>query len=131
YYYIAIYDPFAAPDAARVKGVVRAPFTLRYEEWSDRAVTITAELRGSVSYVPPREYTGIPVRDILDRAQPKDDATILRVIAEDGYEARFELASVLNDETLVLSLDDGRLRLIAAAYDGAHWVRRVTSLVIE
>lgn len=131
YYYIAVYDPFAAPDTARVQGAVLAPFTLRYEEWSDRAVTITAELRGSVSYVPPREYTGIPLRKIIDHAQPKDDATTLRVIAEDGYEARFELASVIDDETLVLSLDDGRLRLIAAAYDGAHWVRRVTSLVIQ
>jgi len=131
YYYIAVYDPFAAPDAARIKGAVSAPFTVRYEEWSDRLVTITAELRGSVSYVPPSEYTGIPLPAILDRARPKDDATTLRVIADDGYEARFELASVLNDDALVLSLDGGRLRLIAAAYDGAHWVRRVTSLVVQ
>ena len=131
YYYIAIYDPFASPDAARVKGAVLEPFTLRYGEWSDRLVTITAELRGSVSYVPPRDYTGIPLRQILDRARPKDDATTLRVIAEDGYEARFGLSSVLKDETLVLSLDEGRLWLIAAAYDGAHWVKRVTSLVVQ
>jgi len=131
YYYIAVYDPFAAPDAARIKGAVSAPFTVRYEEWSDRLVTITAELRGSVSYVPSSEYTGIPLPAILDRARPKDDATTLRVIADDGYEARFELASVLKDDALVLSLDGGRLRLIAAAYDGAHWVRRVTSLVVQ
>ena len=131
YYYIAVYDPFVAPDAARIQGAVLAPFTLRYDEWSDREITITAELRGSVSYVPSRAYTGIPLRDILDRAQPEDDATALRVIAKDGYEARFELVSVLDDETLILSLDDGQLRLIAAEYDGALWVRRVTSLVIQ
>lgn len=131
YYYIAVSDPFAPSGAAQIQGAVEAPYTFRYNEWPEQAVAVTAELRGSTSYVPPREYTGIPLRAVLAQAKPKADATTVRVIAEDGYEASFDIASVLDDEAIILSLDTGQLRLIAASYDGAHWVRRVTKIVVR
>ncbi len=131
YYYIAVYDPFAVPDAARIQGAVQAPYTFRYGDWIGQAITVTAELRGSVSYVPSREYTGIPLRAVLAEARPKAEATTVRVIAEDGYEASFDLRLLSGDEAVLLSLDQGRLRLIAAAYDGSHWVKQVTRIVVS
>jgi len=53
------------------------------------------------------------------------------VIAEDGYEASFDLVAVLGDDRMILAIDNGRLRLIAAGYDGAYWVRRVSRIVVR
>jgi len=131
WYYVAIYDPFTAPDAARITGAVEAPYTFHYGDWDGDTVTVTAELRGSVTSVPPRPYTGVQLRDLLARAKPTIGAAAVRVVAGDGYEARFTLSAVEQDATLLLTLTDGRLQLVAAAYDGAHWVKRVTKIVVE
>lgn len=131
YYYTSVYDPFSTPDRARIEGDVSSPYTFCYSDWEDKAVTITAELRGSSTYVPPKDYTGVPLVDLLERAQPKEGAGTVLVIAKDGYEASFDLPAVLGDETVILSLDRGRLRLIAAKYEGAYWVRRVSRIVVR
>ncbi len=131
YYYVAVYEPFADPGSARIAGLVKNPYTFAFGEWDGESTTVTAEMIGSVTYVPPAEYTGVLVYEILARTDPRPDATGLRVIADDGYEVRFDLDRVMDDEELLLILEGDRLRLVAAAYDGSHWVRRVTRLVVE
>jgi len=131
YYYVEVYDPFADPGSARVAGAVEHPYTFFFNSWEGEQVTIVAELRGSVSYVPPTEYSGIPLYAILERAGPRPEARTVRVIADDGYEAAFDLRSALDDEQLLLTRDGERLRLVAGAYDGGKWVRRVSRLVVE
>jgi len=131
YYYVAVYDPFEAPGAARVSGSVDDPYTFSFDEWGEETSTVIAELIGSVSYVPPTEYTGVLVHEILSRAGPRPEATGLRVIADDGYEVRFDLGRVMDDEGLLLILEGDRLRLVAASYDGSYWVKRVTRLVVD
>jgi energy-coupling factor transport system substrate-specific component len=131
YYYTSVFDPFSSPDSARVEGALSAPYTFRYSDWEDRAVTITAELRGSSTYVTSQEYTGVPLSLILEEGKPKEGAQTVRVIAEDGYETNFDLSAILIDDRVILSLESGRLRLIAAGYDGAYWVRRVRRIVVR
>lgn len=131
YYYVNVYDPFAAPDEALVGGAVDAPFTFRYGDWDGEERTVRAELQGSVTYVPPRDYAGIPLVEVLESARPRDGVTSVRVIADDGYEAAFEWEAIRSDPDVLLALDEGRLRLVAPGYDGAYWVRRVTRLVVE
>jgi len=132
YYYVAVYEPFTPSRSVRIVGAVEAPYTFVFDAWDGETATVTAELRGSVTYVPPTAYTGVLVRDILDRARPAPDATRIRVIADDGFEAEFDLDAVTSDATFLLALDEGRrMRLIAAAYDGGCWVRRVTRVVVE
>ncbi len=131
YYYVSVYDPFAAPGEARVSGAVDAPFTFRYGDWDGGERTVRAELRGSSTYAPPRDYVGVPLLDVLEGARPRPDASSVRVIADDGYEAVFEWDAIRSNPDVLVTLDDGRLRLVAPGYDGAYWVRRVTSLVVE
>ena len=131
YYYVAVYEPFTPPGAVRVTGDVEVPYTFVFDSWEGETATVTAELRGSVTYVPPTAYTGVLVREILGRAGPASDADRVRVIADDGFEADFDLDAVMNDEEFLLTLDEDRARLIAAAYDGGRWVERVTRIVIE
>ena len=94
-------------------------------------MTIIAELRGSSTYVPTQEYTGIPLSLILEKGKPKEGAETVKVVSEDGYEASFDLVAVLGDDRVILAIDNGRLRLIAAGYDGAYWVRRVSRIVVR
>ena len=131
YYYTSVYDPFSSPDSARVEGAVSSPYTFSYQDWEDRSVTIVAELRGSSTYVPPQEYTGVPLSLILKESEPQEGAKTALVIADDGYQASFDLPDIISDELMVVSLDDGQLRLIAGKYDGAYWVRKVRRIVVR
>jgi ABC-type thiamin/hydroxymethylpyrimidine transport system permease subunit len=131
YYYVEVTEPFVVPGAAKIEGAVSAPYVFRYSEWSDRAVIVRAELRGSVSYVPPQNYAGVPLFAVLEAARPNADAITVRVVADDGYEARFDFQAVLEDAEMILALDSNRLRLVAANYDGSYWVRRVTRVVVQ
>jgi len=131
FYYVSVFDPFAAPDEARIAGEVETPFTFRYAEWIGDEETVNAELRGSSTYVPARDYTGVPLVDVLTAAQPHRETVIVRVIADDGYEATFDLDDVGSESGVLLTLDEGRLRLVAPGHDGAYWVRRVTRIVVE
>ncbi|MFC2108857.1 ECF transporter S component [Candidatus Bipolaricaulota bacterium] len=130
-YYVEVYDPFATPDAVSIEGSVSSPYVYRPSEWDGSVVTITAELRGSTMTVPPRQYTGSLLREVVVRATPEDTAATLRVIASDGYEIELEWSEVLLDEELLLTLDDGSVRLVAAAYDGAYWVQQVRRIVVR
>lgn len=130
-YYVEVYDPFTAPDAVSIEGSVSSPYVYRPSEWTGDAVTITAELRGSTTTVPARQYTGPLLREIVVRAAPESTATTLRVIASDGYEIELEWETVLSDEELLLTLDGGSVRLVAAAYDGAYWVQKVRRIVVQ
>jgi len=131
YYYIEVFDPFSDPASAEIRGEVAEPYTLRYSEWTDRETTINTEMQGSVTYIPPADYTGVPLQLVLTEAQPTTNASTVRVVAGDGYEASFDLQAVLANERIVLTLEDDALRLVAAGYDGSHWVRQVSRIVIE
>jgi len=128
YYFTFVYT--VSGDTVSVEGMLDSPYEFRYEGLDDREVTITAELIGSVTYVAPRDYTGIPLRDILGEAAPLPEATVVRVHGSDGYYAPFNLADVMADETLILTVEDGDYGLVAAAYDGAYWVEDVVKIEV-
>jgi energy-coupling factor transport system substrate-specific component len=131
YFYLEVARPAPGPNSAAVSGDVAAPYTFSYAEWSAEARTVRTELRGSVSYVPPADYTGVPLRLVLERAAPRSSATRVRVAAADGYEASFQLHDVATDVDLLLTAEGKSLRLVAPGRDGALWVREVVRLVIE
>ncbi|MCK5246393.1 hypothetical protein KAR02_05815, partial [Candidatus Bipolaricaulota bacterium] len=126
-----VYDPFAAPDAVSIEGAVSLPYVLVLSDAEADTVTITAELRGSTMTIPARDYTGLLLRRVIERATPDDGVTVLRVIASDGYEIELEWEAVQSDEELLLILEDGNIRLVAAAYDGAYWVQQVRRIVVK
>lgn len=131
YYYVRVANPFASLDQAKVEGAVDVPFTFRYSNWLDKVETVTAELRGSVTYVPLQAYRGVPLAVLLERGVPRPEAKTVEVIGADGYTASFELAAILAGKRVLLSTERGQLRLIAAGYDGAYWVDRVTRVVVH
>jgi ABC-type thiamin/hydroxymethylpyrimidine transport system permease subunit len=131
YFYLEVARPAVGPNSAAVSGDVAAPYTFSYAGWSAEARTVRAELRGSASYVPPADYTGIPLRLVLERAAPRPGAARVRVLAADGYEASFLLRDVAADADLLLTAEGKSLRLVAPGRDGALWVREVVRVVVE
>ncbi len=45
--------------------------TFYLEDFKDYETTITAELKGQVTNVPEKDYTGIPVSIIIEKSNPK------------------------------------------------------------
>ncbi|MFX1319839.1 MAG: ECF transporter S component [Promethearchaeota archaeon] len=128
-YAVFVWRPVLDSLSCEVVGQVSHPFRFSYFSYSSQEVTIEAELIGSVTHLPPQNYTGIPLPVILADAQPATSATTLQVISYDGYRATFNLTAVLSDSEIILVIDDG-LRLVAKNYPGWFWVQKVVSFVI-
>jgi len=129
YYFMFI---FALPvGTVAIQGTVEEPFDFIYSDYSDVEITINAELIGSVTYVSPRNYTGVPLSVILADATPADQATEVIVRASDGYFVVFAFEDVMADDRLILIQEYGEFRLIAADYDGAYWIRQVIEIEVR
>lgn len=131
YYYTIVYEPFWTGPVCRVEGRVTSPYDYRYTDFQDRVVTVNAELKGQVTYKPASDYTGVRLKDILERANPDDEAVQLKVIASDGYEVAFDLKEVMQDDAIILIIDEDSYQVVAANYDGGYWVKKVSRLVVD
>jgi len=129
YYFTNVYT--TGSDSVHIEGAVSSPYDFHYSAYSDHEVTVNAELIGSVTHVAPRNYTGVPVDFIVSRAGPDGSATEVVVLGSDGYSAIFPLDSVMGDDTLILTLENGSYRIVAPQYDGAYWVEQVVTIEVR
>lgn len=131
YYYAVVFEPPWSGPQCKVEGLVENEMTFTLAQMSEYETTIEAELKGDYTHIPMQEYTGIPVKDILKEAGPLPDASVVKVIATDGYEVSFELQDVLNDDKMILIQEEDTLRLVAGNYEGGYWVRMVSKIKVE
>jgi ABC-type thiamin/hydroxymethylpyrimidine transport system permease subunit len=130
YYFFAVYHPPGAT-SVDVMGQVNEPFEFVYSDFKDREVTFNAELNGSVTHVSSRNYTGIPLRPILELAAPRAGADQIVIVGSDGYSAVFRLADALSDDRLIIAEGGTGLRIVAANYEGAYWVENVVKIEVR
>ena len=114
-----------------MEGAVEKPLTFQLSDFKQHETTITAELKGEFTHVPPQEYTGIPLSIIIQEASPLARAEKLSIIATDGYKVDFSLQEVLGDSQLLLIREEDMLRLIAGNYEGGYWVKMVNRIILE
>ena len=131
YYFAVVFEPPWAGPHCQVEGAVGNPYSFQITEFSQHEKTITAELTGQISHVPPQDYTGVPLGIIVQESSPLPEAANLKVMASDGYIVEFDLQAVLNDERMLLIKEGDMLRLIAGNYDGGHWVKMVNRIIVE
>ncbi len=131
YYYAAVFEPPWTGPRCQVEGAVENPLSFQLSHFEHYETTITAELKGQVSHVPSREYTGIPLKTIIQEASPLENAARVKVMATDGYVVEFDLQKVLKDDQMLLVREGDMLRLIAGNYDGGYWVKLVNRMVVE
>ena len=122
----------------RVTGHVEREIVLDYDEIAAHEARITATLDCTGGWHSTQHWTGIPLRQILDRAGLKAEAASFTVRSVTGYNRRFSideseellLATIVGDETL--SHRHGfPLRLVAPGRRGYQWVKWVTALEVN
>jgi DMSO/TMAO reductase YedYZ molybdopterin-dependent catalytic subunit len=91
-------------------------------------VTVEATLRQTTS-----RYTGVPIREIIARADPKADEGLVLIEASDGYAFFVTLEEVEENESLVLAVrgrgDEASYHVVGAESSKA-WVRNVTQMTV-
>ena len=69
------------------------------------------------------EVTGIPVKEIIEYAKPKDGANILSPIGSDGYDyAQMSLKWLTDNDALIITEMDGETLLPTQGYPCMIWV---------
>lgn len=90
-------------------------------------------------------YTGIPVRDILEQADVAENATSVYIQAADGYGTTLTLQEVMQNENIILAYEkdgepmkslteggEGPIRLVIATDEYAQrWIKCVTVIKIR
>jgi len=130
YYSVAVAQVFSDPYSCKVTGLVENPFTYSPQAFVGQEVTVQAELQGVNIHLDPANYTGILLSTILEAAIPIAETTGVRIMARDGYTILLDLDEVMADPRLLLTEAEDGLWLIASNYDGALWIRMVTTLEV-
>ncbi|HIH00586.1 TPA: hypothetical protein HA259_00635 [Thermoplasmata archaeon] len=128
-YYFMFVFVLPGGDTISVEGNVQNPYDFSYEDFVDYEVVVNAELVGTVTYVPPRNYTGVLLSTVLFHADPEDGATEVVVTASDGYYVVFNLADVLADDGMIIVDEGDSFRIVADSYEGGYWVEGI--VVVE
>jgi ABC-type thiamin/hydroxymethylpyrimidine transport system permease subunit len=116
------------PATVHVGGAVAAPFDYPTEH-SDLG---PATAKGTLLEVT-AQYNGVPLRDLLARAEPQPGATLLLVRASDGYAFFIGMDEVRDNGALLLSPQgegDEVSYNIVGAQNSKAWVRGVDELVV-
>lgn len=116
------------PATIHVGGAVAAPYDYPLEHGDIPQVTAEGTLRDVTS-----RYTGVPVRDLLARAQPQSGAALLLIQASDGYAFFVSMDEVQDNASLLLAPQgkgqDASYNVVGAENSKA-WVRGVSELTV-
>ena len=116
------------PATVHIGGAVATPYDYPAEHGDLGATTAEGTLREVTA-----SYQGVPVRDLLARAQPQPGASLLLVRATDGYAFFIGLDEVRGNDALLLSPQgegDQASYNIVGAMNSKAWVRGVEELVV-
>ena len=116
------------PPTIHVGGSVAEPYEFPTEAGEMESITIEGTLRDVT-----RSYTGVPLQEIIARAQPEENAAMVLVTASDGYAFFVSMDEIRANERLLLAPqgegDDASYNLVGAENSKA-WVRGVSKLTV-
>jgi DMSO/TMAO reductase YedYZ molybdopterin-dependent catalytic subunit len=116
------------PATIHVGGAVQAPYDYPVEHGDIPLITAEATLRNVTT-----RYSGVPVRELVDRAQPQPDASLLLIQASDGYAFFVSMDEVRENESLLLapqgSGEDASFNIVGPLNSKA-WVRGVEEMSV-
>jgi energy-coupling factor transport system substrate-specific component len=114
--------------AVHVGGAVSAPYDYPSEHGDLAQVTAETTLRNATT-----RYTGVPIHELIGRAQPKEDASLLLARATDGYAFFISIEEVQLNESLLLACQgkgENASCDVVGAENGKAWVRGVSELTL-
>jgi ABC-type thiamin/hydroxymethylpyrimidine transport system permease subunit/DMSO/TMAO reductase YedYZ molybdopterin-dependent catalytic subunit len=116
------------PATVHVGGAVDAPYDYPLEHKDIPALTAEGTLRDVTS-----RYTGVPLRELIARAQPQPGASLLLVRGSDGYAFFISIDEVLENAGLLLAPQGEGEDLsydIVGAKNSKAWVRGTAELIV-
>ena len=126
----------------KVEGAVETPLALTYDELMGmEQVRIYAELDCPGFFVDTGYWTGVPVRDILEKAGVAEDASTVTFIALGGsYRQQLTLKGARDDGMLIShafndepypTIHGYPLRLVAEGLPGSYWVKWLGEIRVD
>jgi len=116
------------PATVQIGGAVEAPYEYPLEHDDVASVTREGTLQGATA-----RYTGFPVGELVARARPQAEASLLLIRASDGYAFFLAMDEVEANASLLLTPvnegDEASYNLVGAENSKA-WVRGVSELVV-
>ncbi len=97
-----------------IKGEVQAPFSLTYDQLLDLEAIEQVHTLECISnnvggdLISTAVWTGVPLRDLLNRAQVKSSAYDVAFTSVDGYTDSISIAKAMEERTLVAYLMNGK-----------------------
>jgi hypothetical protein len=77
-------------------------------------------------------YTGVRISDLLGKASPKDDATTVVFVADDGYSAEAPLADIEACATCIVSFrNQGGFSIVAPDFASNVQVKGVVEIQVK
>jgi ABC-type thiamin/hydroxymethylpyrimidine transport system permease subunit len=116
------------PATVTVGGAVDSPYDYPLEHGDIGTVSAEGTLQGVTS-----RYTGVPVRELVARAGPDADASLLLIRASDGYAFFVSMAEVRDNDSLLLAPQGSGNEAsydIVGALNSKAWVRGVKELLV-
>jgi hypothetical protein len=79
-----------------------------------------------------KSYTGVRISDLLSKADPKDGATTLVFVADDGYSAEVVLADIEACADCIVSFrNQGGFSIVAPGFPGNVQVKGVVEIQVQ
>jgi ABC-type thiamin/hydroxymethylpyrimidine transport system permease subunit/DMSO/TMAO reductase YedYZ molybdopterin-dependent catalytic subunit len=116
------------PATIHIGGAVAAPYDYPLAHADILELTAEATLRDVTG-----RYTGVPVRELVARAQPDTTAALLLIQASDGYAFFVSMDEVQASESLLLASQgegDEVSYNVVGAQNSKAWVRGVSEIIV-
>jgi DMSO/TMAO reductase YedYZ molybdopterin-dependent catalytic subunit len=129
-------EPQTGQDTIQITGLVENPYNLTYDDLASLpSKNVTAVLYCVDSPNRPRKngtWTGVPLKLLLERASPNGGAFKVALYASDGYTTDLYLASVMQDEDIIVAYEfNGEPispRLVVPGRWDYKWIKYITKI---
>jgi DMSO/TMAO reductase YedYZ molybdopterin-dependent catalytic subunit len=115
------------PMTIMLNGQVQMPYEYPRENDDLPEITVEATLRGVTA-----KYTGVALKDLIDRAQPSSDAQLILIQASDGYAFFISMEELRQNASLLLTTDSEAEEAsfnIVGPENSKAWVRGVSEII--